>query len=204
LAVTGTGRVWVSWWDKTQLTAMAAYRDPGQRRYTGVTTLGSKNSDMEDGAQVRLSADPRPNATGVIAIWPSMLGSKVSALPAYTTGSAWYGDCGSTDSSPCVASPSTTDIAEPAISWGSDGRLLIGFYELSSTGRTYGAGRSQGLNQVFNYGAMATKPTTTGTSELSPFGRLGDYTSVAEAADGSIYATWSDTRNGAQQLWGAS
>lgn len=203
IAVTGTGRVWVSWWDKTSGNAMVAYRDSGAARFTGARSIGSKDVD-EEGRQVRLAADPRRGATGVVAIWPTTLSSHTVALLSYTTGTTWYGDCGSTDASPCVASDVGTDIAEPATSWGPDGRILIGFYRAGAAANTlvYRVGRADGLNLPFGYRNAASKATD--DTKTNPFGNLGDYTAVAESADGTAYAAWSDTRSGKQEVWGAS
>jgi hypothetical protein len=203
IAVTGTGRVWVSWWDKTTSKAMVAYREPGTIRFTGAASIGSKDVD-EDGRQVRLAADPRPGATGVIAIWPTTMSGNTVALLSYTTATTWYGDCGSTDTSPCVASDTGTGIAEPAVSWGADGRILIGYYRAGSAANTvaYRVGRAEGLNLPFGF-RDATSSTSDAT-KIDPFGRFGDYTAVAEASNGSAYAAWTDTRSGGQEVWGAS
>ncbi len=203
IAITGTDRVWVSWWDTTTSKAMVAYRDPGATRFTSAGAIGSKDVD-EDGRQVRLAADPRPGATGVLAIWPTTLSGNTVALLSYTTGTAWYGDCGSTDASPCVASDPGTGIAEPAVSWGADGRILIGYYRAASAANTvvYRVGRAEGLNLPFGFRNAASSASD--ATKTSPFGRLGDYTAVAEAGNGSPYAAWSDTRSGRQEVWGAS
>jgi hypothetical protein len=206
IAVTGTGRLWVSWWDQTSEQARVAYRDPGRRRFVNMGSIGPKQAGPPDdlGWQVQLAADPRLNATGVVAIWPTWMDDGGVTLLAYTTTTTWYGDCGANDTLPCVVSPTGADIREPAVAWGSDGKIAIGFYLVDKGALTYWVGRADDLNQPFGYRAAASSATKEDSRSVRPFSRLGDYTSVAEGSDGSLYAAWSDTRNGRQQLWGAS
>jgi hypothetical protein len=201
IAVTGTSRVWVSWWDKTTQQARVAYRDSGVGRWSAAITIGTKNSETA-GRQVRLAADPRAKAAGVVAIWPTTSNGHDVAMLAYTTGTSWYGACGALDASPCLASAAGSDINEPAVSWGADGRILIGYYKVTGTTDKYVIGRAEGISKPFGFTTAASAPTN--PSDYQPFHRLGDYTAVAEASDGTSYAAWSDTRSGQQELWGAS
>ena len=43
----------------------------------------------------------------------------------------------------------SADVRQPAISWGSDGKILIGFYEVVNGQGTYTIGRADDLNQPF-------------------------------------------------------
>ena len=154
--------------------------------------------------QVHLTADPRAGSNGVIATWDSWMSDGGAALVAYTTGTSWFGDCGATDLIACVASPMSADVREPAISRGSDGKILLGFYQVVNGVWTYNIGRADDLNKPFGFRAAASAASDTGKASDDPFTRIGDYTSVAEGSDGSVYAAWSDTRNGSQEVWGAS
>jgi len=210
IAVTSTGRVWVSWWDTTTGEARAAYRDPGTTRFTNVGAIGPKvaaeteSDNSRLGWQVHLAADPRPKSNSVLATWADWTGTSGVALIAYTTDTHWYGDCGAQDSLPCYASDSSQDASQPAIAWGSTGAIALGYYVLSNGSLTYRIGEAIGLNQPFGFRKAASAPSSLSADATEPFDRLGDYTSVAIATDGSFYASWSDTRSGNQEVWVAS
>lgn len=201
VTVTGKGRVWVGYWNKTTSRAHAAYSDNGSTFIQ--TTLGSKigheecGSDESEvpGRHVLLSAEPTIGSNRVMGAWAHEAANGHTLVRStWTDGTEWK--------KPVQTSTAdTVEIFQPALSWGRDGKIALGFYEKAARSLTYNISSTTNPSQPF----AAPKTVATGPSNLcnslKPFERFGDYTAVVRL-DGSTFAAWTDNRSGRSEVLG--
>jgi hypothetical protein len=202
VTVTGTGRVWVGWWDSDVNEAFAAYSDNGgasisHRILVGQkATFGSTDSGVL-GHHVWLRANPQPGSNDVAALWATADSSDhAQTLISYTSGTAWPGSGTPLDPDPGVST------RQPTLAWGADGKIAVGFYDQVGDSVTYWTGQAT-PGGSFTYKQVASAPSNVAqVPTVSPMAaRLGDYTAVGESG-GSVYAAWSDDRNDTvQSVW---
>ena len=204
VAVTGSSRVWVAWWDVAQGKARASWSGNGGKRWSLPVELGGKvtsTSVDEDvlGRRISLSADPAPGSPRTVAVWATADTSGVRAETqlSSTEGESW----GQTRT---VSAADVAMTRQPAVALSADGRIAVGYYA-QSTGClvTYTLGESAWPGDRFVFHAAASAQSncniTFPSGGLAP--RLGDYTSVIETSSLPL-AAWTDDRNGGRMdVW---
>jgi hypothetical protein len=204
VAVTGSGRIWVAYWNIVDDTARAVWSDTNGRRWSKPQTLGAKTithgiDDEVVGRRVNIAADPNPGSTRAVAAWASTdtTGSRAAVKLVSTDSTTW-------STARSVSDPSAVITRQPALAFGADGKLALGYYNQTGGIVTYNLGQSVWPGMApFTFHAAASAPSQAeidfDTEPLAP--RLGDYTAVAEA-DGAALASWSDDRAGDQmEVW---
>jgi hypothetical protein len=204
IAVTGTGRIWVSWWDVDASKAMAAYSDNRARTFSRPTVLGRKfavpnSNGLYDlvGHHVTVRAEPILGSNRVVAVWGNASFSGAVTDLTYSLSTSWQ---------PVrVVSPRGIGTRQPTLDWGADKTILLGFYSRTGSQVVFAVGQTLDPAGSFDFRAIASAPSNdSDPAKLGDLGnpkRLGDYQSVAEI-DGKALATWSDDRSGPpQQVW---
>jgi Tol biopolymer transport system component len=206
VAVTGSGRVWAAYWNTKDDGARAIWSDTNGRRWSKPQTLGPKTittsiNDEVVGWRVNVAADPNPGSTRAVAAWAStdLTGARAAVQLVTTDGTTW--------SQPrSVSDPSVTVTRQPAVAFGQDGIVALGYYDQVGDTVTYDLEQSAwpGTAPFGLHKAVASAPSRQNvTFDAKPFDppRLGDYTAVAEA-DGKAFASWGDDRVGDQlEVW---
>jgi hypothetical protein len=207
VGVTGSGRVWVGWWNAGGSKAEVAYSDnaattTGSIVFSGQHVLGAKagnehtDASLVTGRHVWVRPSPIPGDGRAVAVWENDTASRHELDGASFDGSTWT-----------ASTQLYHDVYEPALAWGQDGTVTVGFYQDSSA-PTFGASLTYtvatlsfpltiaSLRTVAPAPSWARNPS----SVLDPFGRFGDYTYVAQSS-GITSAAWSDTSSGGQTVW---
>jgi hypothetical protein len=200
VAVTGTGRVWVAWWNTDRFAAQAAYSDSRAKRFSKPITLGAKGTNGDDdslvGRHVWIRAEPVVGSNRVAAAWAT---SPVDADEAVTR-LRWTADHDfSPPANQSQVSPAGVTTRQPTLAWGSDGKLAVGYYDRKDSQLHYTVGQATTPGGAFTFKAVASQASNA-SSNLEPFSRLADYTAVIEMS-GHAYAAWTDNRSGRQEVW---
>jgi hypothetical protein len=203
--------VWVAYWDHVTHDqdvvvgkVRAVSSDTNGRRWSKPQTIGTKStSDSIDarvlGNRVNVAADPVPGSTRAVIAWATAdtTGAYAAVQLASTESTVW-------SASHSVSDPAVVITRQPAVAFGADGMLALGYYDQVGSTISYNLGQEAWPGaRPFTFHQVASEPShqdiTFDTAPLAP--RLGDYTSVAEA-DGTALAAWSDDRVGDQmQVW---
>jgi hypothetical protein len=196
VSVANSGRVWVAWFNNDKQKAETRYTDNASGT-TGMTfsplvVLGDKAGDAEDniGRHVWIRASHRPGDDSVLAAWETDGSSGPSIQATTRIAGTW--------------SATTTVVGhgfQPALDWGSDGVIALGFYTdpfANQTSGSYTLMRGTSLDALAAVRLQGT--ASDATSSFTPFGKFGDYAGVAEVS-GTGYGVWTDNSSGAVTVW---
>ncbi|HEV7566490.1 MAG TPA: hypothetical protein VGO31_11070 [Microbacteriaceae bacterium] len=199
LSVAASGRLWVGWWDATAHKAQVSYSDNAASAsrlmwFSAPQTLGDKRGDWQDKLEPRhVWVRASPSGNDVAALWQDDGSNGNNTMAAQYSGGVW-----------APSEQLFSHAFQPTLAWGSDGKLVVGFYSDTLFDR------SSLLYSVAQFGSLTGIPSllqvlppggpSSATSNTTPFGRFGDYTSVAEAG-GIPYGAWTDNSGGASTVW---
>jgi hypothetical protein len=209
VGVAASGRVWVGWWNAGASQAEVSFSDnaataTGSISFTGHHILGPKSgavdseATLQTGRHVFVRPSPVAGDNRVVAVWENDTVATHDMDSASFDGTSWT-----------TATQLFHDVYQPALAWGADGTLTVGLYQDSSStpewgqSLTYSVGTLSVPVNLASLRAVAPNPSSARRDNpqvLQPFGRFGDYTSVAEAG-GLTSAAWSDTSTGSQTVW---
>ncbi len=206
LSVAPSGRVWAAWWDgapygsKNQPDpsvnqAFAAYSDNGAASFTNVTSLGAKRGSdtntgkvFHPGKRVYIQASPSGDGR-VIAVWEDNPAGADNIQQTVNSGGGWG-----------AASTVQSAATQPSLAWGTDGKVIYGFYAnsgINGSGLLYQLARTTGPATSVLSPQQAPASPSTELTFLSPFCgsfacRFGDYNGVAEDSNGTTFSVWTD------------
>jgi hypothetical protein len=216
VGVAASGRVWVGWWNagpnETTTTGKAevAYSDRASTAnpipFTGHTVLAPKHGIVDSATGITAQSPrhvwvrPSPIAgdNRAMAVWEND-GITRDLMTASYDGNSWS-----------ASSSAFHNIYQPALAWGPDGKVAVGFYQDASTppratSLLYTVGQLTWPGQVASLRTVTGSPSNA-TTDLYPFCndegkcRFGDYTSIAQTA-GTTSVAWTDNRSGSQAVW---